>query len=43
MTKSKPRFSGPHPFLRAALKSDRACTIAIQRCAGARSTGACKA
>jgi hypothetical protein len=36
MTKQMPRFSGPHPWLRAALKPDRACTIAIQAlCRGA--------
>jgi hypothetical protein len=30
MTKQKPRFAAPHPWLRAAMKPDRACTIAIQ-------------
>jgi hypothetical protein len=30
MTMKQPRFSGPHPIVREAVKKDRACTIAIQ-------------
>jgi hypothetical protein len=31
MTMQQPQLSGgPHPWLRAAMKADRACTIAIQ-------------
>ena len=30
MTMKQPRFSGPHPIVREAVKKGRACTIAIQ-------------
>jgi hypothetical protein len=30
MTMQQPRFSGPHPILREAVKRDRACTVATQ-------------
>jgi hypothetical protein len=30
MTMQQPRFSGPHPIVREAVKKDRACTVATQ-------------
>jgi hypothetical protein len=30
MTMPQPRFSGPHPLVREAVKKDRACTVATQ-------------